>query len=218
MNIPDDQYDAFMGTLARRNRCNTVEEMYAAIGYGGLQIARLMPKVKEEYQKLTAAAPKPVTVELKRTHTSDGVVVEGIDNCPIKFAKCCSPLPGDEIVGFVTRGFGVSIHKKDCQNVQLSLRSPENADRWVRAYWDTNAKDNYKATLDLICMDRDNLVSDIALALGDMRVPLYSLNARSTAQGRAAISITVGIINTEHLNNVVSRLKKIRDVVSVARS
>ncbi len=218
MNIPADQYNAFMETLARRNRCNTVEEMYAAIGYGGLQMARLTPKLKEEYQKLTAAAPKPVTIDFKRTHTSDGVVVEGIDNCPIKFAKCCSPLPGDEIIGFITRGFGVSIHKKDCANVQSSLRQPENADRWVKAWWDDASKENYKATLELTCMDRVNLVSDIALALGDMRVPLYSLNARTTDQGRAAISITVGIINTDHLNNVVSRLKKVRDVVNVARS
>ncbi len=218
MSIPPERYDEFMATLARRNRCNTVEEMYAALGYGGLQLARLMPKIKEEYQKLTAAAPKPVTVDIRRTHSSDGVVVEGIDNCPIKFAKCCSPLPGDEIVGFITRGFGVSIHKKDCRNVQLSLQQPENADRWVRAYWDTQAKENYKATLELTCMDRDNLVSDIALALGDMRVPLYSLNARATEQGRARITLTVGIINTGHLNNVVTRLEKIRDVVSVTRS
>ncbi len=218
MSVPPERYDEFMATLARRNRCNTVEELYAALGYGGLQLTRLMPKIKEEYQKLTAAAPKPITVDFKRTHSSDGVVVEGIDNCPIKFAKCCSPLPGDEIIGFVTRGFGVSIHKKDCPNVQLSLRQPENADRWVNAYWDSDSKENHKATLELTCMDRDNLVSDIALALGDMRVPLYTLNARSTDTGRASITITVGIINTEHLNSVLNRLKKIRDVISVVRS
>ena len=180
--------------------------MYAAIGYGGLQISRMLPKLKEEYTKLQATEPKPVTVELKRMHSSDGVIVEGIDNCPIKFAKCCSPLPGDEIIGFVTRGFGVSIHKR------------ENADRWVRAYWDEAEKENYKATLDIVCMDRANLVSDVALALGDMRVPIYSLTARAAEQGRARMSVTVGITNTEHLNSVVARLKKIKDVVSVTRN
>ena len=118
-------------------------------------------------------------------HSSDGVIVEGIDNCPIKFAKCCSPLPGDEIIGFVTRGFGVSIHKRDCANARESMRHPENADRWVRAYWDEAEKENYKATLDIVCMDRANLVSDVALALGDMRVPIYSLTARAAEQGRA---------------------------------
>ncbi|MGN0984487.1 MAG: ACT domain-containing protein, partial [Gemmiger sp.] len=218
MSIPADQYDEFMANLARRNRCNSVDEMFAAIGYGGLQMARVLPKLKEEYQKLKAEEPKPVTVDIKRIHSSDGVVVEGIDNCPIKFAKCCSPLPGDEIIGFVTRGFGVSIHKKDCQNARESMRHPENADRWIRAYWDDAARENYKATVDLVCMDRDNLVSDIALALGDMRVPIYSLTARAADHGRARMSVTVGITNTEHLNSVVAKLKKVRDVISVTRN
>ena len=218
MPLTDEQRPIFMENLARRNRCNSVDEMYAAIGYGGLLISRLLPKLKEEYAKLKENEPKPVTVELKRVHSSDGVVVEGIDNCPIKFAKCCSPLPGDEIIGFVTRGFGVSIHKRDCTNVRESLRHSENADRWVRAYWAEDSRENYKATLELLCMDRANLVSDIALALGDMRVPIYSLTARSAEQGRARMSVTVGITNTEHLNSVVARLKKVKDVVSVNRN
>ena len=219
MVIPPEQMEDFMSTLARRNHCNTVDEMYAAIGYGGLQMARILPKLTEEYAKLKASEPKPLpTVDLHRVHSSDGVVVEGIDNCPIKFAKCCSPLPGDEIIGFVTRGFGVSIHKKDCANAQQSMRNPENTARWVRAYWAEDAKEDYKATLDLVCMDRANLVSDIALALGDMRVPIYSLTARAADQGRARMNVTVGITNTEHLNNVVARLKKVKDVMSVTRS
>ena len=218
MTLSDEQRPVFMEALARRNRCNSVEEMYAAIGYGGLQLSRMLPKLKEEYTKLQATEPRPVTVELKRMHSSEGVVVEGIDNCPIKFAKCCSPLPGDEIVGFVTRGFGVSIHKRDCANARESMRHPENIDRWVRAYWDDEARESYKATLDIVCMDRPNLVSDVALALGDMRVPIYSLTARAAEQGRARMSVTVGITNTEHLNSVVARLKKIKDVVSVTRN
>ena len=218
MSMTDEQHETFMETLARRNHCNSVDEMYAAIGYGGLQISRMLPKLKEEYTKLKATEVKPVTVDIKRMHSTDGVVVEGIDNCPIKFAKCCSPLPGDEIIGFVTRGFGVSIHKKDCANVRESIRQGENADRWVNAYWADDAKENYKATLDLLCMDRANLLSDVALALGDMRVPIYSLTARSAEQGRARMSVTVGITNTEHLNSVVARLKKVKDVVSVNRN
>ena len=218
MTIPDEKYDEFMETLARRNRCNSVDEMFAAIGYGGLQMARVLPKLKEEYAKLKAEDPKPFTVDIKRIHSSEGVVVEGIDNCPIKFAKCCTPLPGDEIVGFVTRGFGVSIHKRQCKNVVESMRHPENADRWVRAYWDDAVRENYKATLELVCMDRANLVSDVALALGDMRVPIYSLTARAAEHGRARMSVTVGITNTEHLNSVVARLKKVKDVISVVRS
>ena len=201
------------------NIVNSVDEMYAAIGYGGLQLARILPKLKEEYTRLKATEPKPLpTVDIKRVHSSDGVVVEGIDNCPIKFAKCCSPLPGDDIIGFVTRGFGVSIHKRDCANVQQSMKDPENAARWVKAYWADDAKEDYKATLELDCMDRANLLSDVALALGDMRVPIYSLSARAADQGRARMSLTVGIMNTVHLNNVVARLKKVKDVLTVTRN
>ena len=219
MVIPPEQYDEFMSNLARRNHCNSVDEMYAAIGYGGLQLARILPKLKEEYTRLKATEPKPLpTVDIKRVHSSDGVVVEGIDNCPIKFAKCCSPLPGDDIIGFVTRGFGVSIHKRDCTNVQQSMKDPENAARWVKAYWADDAKEDYMATLELDCMDRANLLSDVALALGEMRVPIYSLSARAADQGRARMSLTVGIMNTVHLNNVVARLKKVKDVLTVTRN
>ncbi|MDD4850192.1 MAG: bifunctional (p)ppGpp synthetase/guanosine-3',5'-bis(diphosphate) 3'-pyrophosphohydrolase, partial [Gemmiger sp.] len=218
MTIPEEDYAEFMGNLARRNRCNTVEELYAAIGYGGLQLSRMLTKIKDEYAKLRAGEPKPVTVDIKRMHSSDGVVVEGIDNCPVKFAKCCTPLPGDAIIGFVTRGFGVSIHKKDCANVRESMRHPENVERWVPAYWSDDAKENYKATLELVCMDRVNLVSDIALVLGDMRLPIYSLTARAADQGRARMSMTIGITNTEHLDNVVVRLQKVKDVISVTRN
>ena len=218
MTIPPEHYDEFMSNLARRNRCNTVEEMYAAIGYGGLQLSRMLTKIKDEYARLKASEPKPVTLDIKRIHSSEGVVVEGIGNCPVKFAKCCSPLPGDDIIGFVTRGFGVSIHKRDCKNVHESMRHPENADRWVRAYWDTAAKEQYSATLELTCMDRNNLVSDIALALSDMRVPIYSMAARAAEHGRAHMSLTIGIMNTEHLNNVVAKLKKVKDVISVLRT
>ena len=220
MTVPPEKSEEFLAALARRNHCNTVEELYAAIGYGGLQMARILPKLKDEYNRLkaTMAEPKPVTVDIKAPHASGGVVVEGIDNCPVKFAKCCSPLPGDEIIGFVTRGFGVSIHKKDCANVRESLRHPENRARWVNAYWADDVREDYKATLELVCMDRANLVSDVALALGDMRVPIYSLDARAAEQGRARMTVTVGINNTEHLNNVVARLRKVKDVMSVTRS
>ncbi len=120
--IPDDELDEFIGSCCRRLRQNNAEELYAAVGYGGITIANCLPKLKEEWQKLKAAEaaenksvedlPK---VDLSRVHATDGVVVEGFDNTPIKFAKCCSPLPGDPIVGFITRGFGVSIHKQLCQ-------------------------------------------------------------------------------------------------------
>ena len=220
INVPDDQWDDFMAEIARRQRLNSVEEMYAALGYGGLQLSRLMGKVKDEYAKLKAAQPKAAAladIPIKTTKSTDGVVVEGIDNCPVKFAKCCTPLPGDEIVGFITRGFGVSIHKKSCQNVQASLSNPENRGRWVPAHWEASEQENYQATLELISMNRDGLVGDVAVALGELRVPIYAMSARAVDNGRAALSITLGISNTEHLNSVLAKLRKVRDVIQVIR-
>ena len=221
INVPDDKWDEFMAEIARRQRLNSADEMYAALGYGGLQISRLMGKIKDEYAKLKAGDEKAATlladIPLKKYKGSDGVVVEGIDNCPIKFAKCCSPLPGDEIVGFITRGFGVSIHKKDCQNAQASMTDPENRGRWVRAYWEDTKQENYKATLELTAMDRNGLVGDVAAALTDLRVPVYAMNARAVDNGRASMSMTIGIASTEHLNSVLAKLRRVKDVVSVMR-
>ena len=220
ITVPDDKWDEFMAEIARRQRLNSADEMYAALGYGGLQISRLMGKIKDEYGKLKAGDEKAnllADIPLKKYKGSDGVVVEGIDNCPVKFAKCCSPLPGDEIVGFITRGFGVSIHKKDCQNAQASMNDPENRGRWVRAYWEDTKQENYKATLELTAMDRNGLVGDVAMALADLRVPVYAMSARAVDNGRASMSLTIGIASTEHLNSVLAKLRRVKDVVSVVR-
>ncbi|MCF2556401.1 bifunctional (p)ppGpp synthetase/guanosine-3',5'-bis(diphosphate) 3'-pyrophosphohydrolase [Fournierella massiliensis] len=221
INLPPEKLEGFVTELARRNRMNTPDEMYAAIGYGGLQMSRVSAKMKEEYAKLQAAEPKPVSIEevpVKRHHSSEGVIVEGIDNCPVKFAKCCSPLPGDEIVGFITRGFGVSIHKRDCANVQASMKDPENAKRWVKASWEDSVQEQFNATLEITALNRDGLLGDITSAFSDMRVPIYAMNARQVENHKAVMNITFGTANTEHLNNVIARLRRIRDVISVTRS
>mgnify|MGYP000754996060 CR=1 FL=1 len=222
MTLTDEQHDVFMEALARRNRCNSVEEMYAAIGYGGLQISRMLPKLKEEWQKLKTSEEKAgedlPKVDLSRVHATDGVVVEGFDNTPIKFAKCCSPLPGDPIVGFITRGFGVSIHKQSCVNAISSMKDPTNAPRWVKAYWADSVKDSYKAGIEIIALNRNELLQDVLAALADIRVPIYAVNARQVENNCAMVSLTIGINNTEHLNRVVARLSKVKDVLKVTRS
>ena len=221
INISDNKWDDFMAEIARRQRLNSADELYAALGYGGLQVSRVMGKIKDEYQRLKASDEKSAAmiadIPLKKYKGSDGVVVEGVDNCPIKFAKCCSPLPGDQIVGFITRGFGVSIHKKDCQNAIASMSNPENKGRWLNAYWEESKQESYKATLELMAMNRDGLVGDVAVALTEMRIPVYAMNARMVDNGRASMSLTIGIASTEHLNNVLTKLRRVKDVISVTR-
>ena len=219
--IPDDELDEFIGSCCRRLRQNNAEELYAAIGYGGITVANCLPKLKEEWQKRKSEEGKNeqlAKVDLSRVHATDGVVVEGFDNTPIKFAKCCSPLPGDPIVGFITRGFGVSIHKQSCVNAISSMKDPTNAPRWVKAYWADSVKDSYKAGLEIVALDRNELLRDVLSALADIRVPIYTMNARQVENNCAVVSLTIGINNTEHLNRVVARLSKIKDVLKVTRS
>ena len=219
--IPDDELDEFIGSCCRRLRQNNAEELYAAIGYGGITIANCLPKLKEEWQKRKSEEGKNeqlAKVDLSKVHATDGVVVEGFDNTPIKFAKCCSPLPGDPIVGFITRGFGVSIHKQSCVNAIASMKDPANAPRWVKAYWADSVKDSYKAGLEIVALDRNELLRDVLSALADIRVPIYTMNARQVENNCAVVSLTIGINNTEHLNRVVARLSKVKDVLKVTRS
>ena len=217
--LPNDSYDSFMQEIAKRQRLNSVDEMYAAIGYGGIILSRLMAKIKEEYAKLVKSRdPKEVfQIPVNKQKSSDGVIVEGIDNCLVKFAKCCSPLPGDEIVGFITRGFGVSIHKKSCVNAQVGMHSGESP-RWINAHWADSVQESFKANLEIDAIDREGLFADVSTAISGMRVPILAISARQVGGGRAVMNITLSVNNTEHLNNVVAKLKKVKDVISIERA
>ena len=226
INLTDDIYDEFMDDLGRRSKYNNKEELFAAIGYGGIQISKVMFKAKDMWGKIVKereAAETPiqqqvVTAPVKKPKSSNGVIVEGLDNCLVKFSKCCSPLPGDEIVGFITRGFGVSIHKKSCINAQPQNIDPENKERWVNAYWADNIREDFKASLELIAIDNGMALAEVSMQLGNMRVPIYAMNAKQTADKRLAMSITIGVNNTDHLNSIISKLKKTKNVISVERA
>ena len=157
------------------------------------------------------------TAPIRKTTSSNGVIVEGIDNCLVKFSKCCNPLPGDPIVGFITRGFGVSIHKKTCVNAREELRDEENAGRWVNAYWADNIREDFKATLDIVALETPTMVGDVSMMLTSSRVPVYALNARQMADHRIEMSVTIGVTNTEHLTSVINKLTKNKNIISVIR-
>lgn len=226
IRLSDQQFDKFILEVAQRQRFNSAEDFYAAIGYGGISLNKMMPHIKDEYVK-EFKQPEPVEEDVikitkpsqkKRTKSQDGVVIEGIDNCLIKLSKCCSPVPGDKIIGFITRGHGVSIHKRDCTNVPKVIELADEPDRWIPAGWDESVKEDFTATVSLTCLDRVGLMADISKMIADMRVMIYGINTKSKKDGRASLELTIGVNGIEHLNSVMAKLRKINGVLDVERS
>lgn len=218
INLEDDEKEKFLSDLAARQKLSSVEELYAAIGYGGITLQNLMIKVKDEYQKLLKSKKEPevqLSAPPKVPKSISGVIIEGLDNCLVKFAKCCSPLPGDSIVGFITRGFGVSVHKTNCENIINLAKNDENDGRFVKAEWAKDIKESFEYTFTIRSTDRMGLVADISAQLNSMHVPLHMLNARDLKPGSAEISLTIMINGKNHLHSIVEKLKKIEGVLDI---
>ncbi len=220
IDMPDDEYAEFVDEIAKRQRFTGADEFYAAIGYGGGLVSKIMPRIKEEYNKKHAAA-KPVEIapipERKSAKSSDGVIVDGIDNCLIKLSKCCTPLPGDDIIGFITRGHGVSIHKRDCPNVPVNIADSAEPERWIPAHWDGTQSDSFISTLQIAAIDRDGLLLDVMNAVYNMRVTAHSVTARQTKSGNCLVVLTISVESVEHLKSIISRLEKLKGVFSIER-
>ena len=223
ITLTDEQAAEFVLDISKRQHFTNIDDFLAAIGYGGVSLSRIIPRIKEEYlrtyrtseeEKLDKAIIRPK----KERKAQSGVIVEGLDGCLVKFARCCNPLPGDEIVGFITRGFGVSIHKRDCINVVNSINDAEQKERWVRAEWAENVRDSvFKSALEIYAADRSDLLADVSIAIANMRIPLHSLSARETKDHHVMIQITLGITHLEQLNNIIGTFQRINGVISVER-
>lgn len=228
ITLTETQGAEFLLAIAKRQHFEVVDDFLAAIGYGGVLLSKIMPRVKEDYNKMYRAAEEqnPADKVLiaqkpkKGKSVSGGVIVEGLDSCLVKFARCCNPLPGDDIIGFVTRGYGVSIHKKDCLNVVNSLNDPNNAERWVHAEWAMEAakKEHFKSTIEIVTDGRFGILADVSVALSSMRIAISTLNARELKVGKNEISVTFHVTDIEQLNFIINNLKKIDGVESVTRS
>ena len=211
---------------------NTLDDMYAAIGYGGVTSLKLIGRLREEIQKILkqhqADRQAEVPVEEGKPETTrpavptraggeQGIVVEGLDNCLVKFSKCCTPVPGDEIVGFITRGYGVSVHRRDCPNAAPERRRPEEAGRWIKVSWGTNTRESYRTALQVVAKDRLSLIMDVSTALAAIKTRVSSLNARSTPDGFTLITMDVDVSDREQLRGVIRRLEQISGVMRVTR-
>ena len=215
--------------VAKRIGIQDKDDFFNTIGYGGLSMSKIANKLKDEFEKLiTSEEPAEFThsdvktVLPKNITKNSGIIVDGEKGCAIKFAKCCNPLPGDEIIGFVTRGYGVSIHKRDCPNAIAGTSSEENKSRWVDAHWEHdfiggNDSSVYEALIVIYAEDRFSLLADTSVALVDMHVSIMSVNSQKRPNGHVILNYTVACKNIAHYRAIVGRLRQIKGVISVTR-
>lgn len=219
IRLTEEEYETFVKKLAARQHLDSVDDFYAAIGYGGLSVSKQMPYIKDEYHKNydkshieEISAKQPV-----KRKSKDGIIVDGIDNCLIKFSRCCNPLPGDKVIGFITRGHGVSVHKADCVNVPADIAHCAEPERWVKVHWDTATSDKYSATITVTCLKRMGLIADVSQQIANMKVNIAGLATHDTKDGRCIIEVTVQVEGIEHLKSIVAKIEKVQGVISVER-
>lgn len=224
LRFEDNKYIEFVKKVAERQHFDSVDDFYAAIGYGGVNITRLMPGIKDEYNRNWKEKPALPTAETvmekvnRAPKSSGGIIVDGIDNCLINMAKCCSPLPGEQIIGFITRGHGLTIHRRDCKNVPVDIENSPEPERWVGAHWDSNIKVEAISSIDIYAIDRDGLVLDISVAMNKAHVKMHTINARPINDGNCITSVSISVNNKEHLDAIIKLLNKIEGVYLIERN
>ncbi len=216
--------------VADRLGIKSVEDFYNTIGYGGLILSKITAKIKDEFEhrikSAQRAAEELITVDQvyikpQGKRNAGGVVIDGVDGCSVKFARCCNPLPGDLITGFITKGYGVSIHKYDCPNVKKMLENEENRQRFVSAYWEnkngTPSNDSmFEAYLQVFAHGSISLIADISMALADMNVAIHQINT-AKKDDIVTISLVISCKNLSHFESIVARLRKVDGVTNVVR-
>lgn len=226
-------------SILKKLRFGSLDELYAAIGYGGMSAQKAANRIKEELARLgriqaeraaaeraateqvvVPAQAQQVTAVLKNLprHSDSGIIVDGMSGCLVKFAKCCTPVPGDAVVGFITRGYGVSVHRADCPNADPARRKPEEEGRWVEVAWDGGETAVYKTALDISAKDRSGLTLDLATILSAAKVRVTSLSAQSLPDGHAKISLVLEVRDVSELVDVMNKLNQIAGVLHVQRA
>ena len=228
VSIKELTADENLPNILKKLSYNTLDDMYAAIGYGGVTALKVVGRLREDIMRIVAArsqdtpAAEPVKHEPKpvqpvRTKAVQGIIVEGMANCLVKFAKCCTPVPGDEVVGFITRGQGVSVHRCDCPNAAPDRRTKEDEGRWLKVSWADSTPDMYTTTVQVTAKDRMGLIVDVSTVLSSTKTLVSSLNARSTADGFGLIEVEIQVSDANQIQTVIRRLEQISGVMRVSR-
>ena len=222
--------------LLKKVGSGTLDDLYAAIGYGGMTAQKAVNRIKDELLRLTrdknekaaaerlaaqAASPQlsaPAKLIPGAKRSESGIIVEGLDNCLVKFAKCCTPVPGDPVVGFITRGFGVSVHRQDCPNAHPDKRKPDEAGRWVKVSWGESEQTTYQTSLEISAKDRDGLALDVTMALTAAKMKVSSFSARGLPDGYALVSVVLEVKDRNELTSLINKLSQISGVYQVKRA
>ncbi len=211
----------YIEPMLDRYKYKNLDEMYAAVGFGanssGKVISRMLQEYRKEHQEENIEEKLEELNKLKNKKekvSNSGVVVKGIDNCLVKLSKCCNPLPGDEIIGYITKGRGVSVHRKDCVNVE-SLLSEEN--RIIDVKWYEEAKESYNVTIQVFANDRGGLLVDILNVVKDTKAKLLGVNTKTTKERIAIMDLNIEIENIEELNKLIKAIRKVDSVYEIKR-
>ena len=211
------QNDDVLPLVLKKVSFECLDDMYAAIGYGGLTAAKAVGRIRDDLTKASRSlAPKPLMRQETPAVNASGVIVEDIGSCMIKFSRCCTPVPGDEIIGFITKGYGVSVHRKDCPNAK-NAQDPAQKGRWVKVTWAETPDALFSTSLEIEADDRDGLMLDVATILTSLRLRTSEMSARSVGGGTAIVCLRFGVHNLTELENVRTRLPGISGVHNVER-
>ena len=224
LQIDEAELEEMLAPIAKRLGVTGFDELYAAIGYGGLTSARVLSKLKEDYAKTHKPSDQsvleklPEVAKLPTGKSQSGISIEGMDDCLVKFARCCNPLPGDDVVGYITKGFGVSVHRSDCKNFISSVEKGIESDRWMAVRWSGKAKSSYQTELKLSCSGRTGMLADLTMTLANMKVALHAINAREDGTGGfGTVTIVIDVVDVGHLNQIISKLTKVKGVLEIRR-
>ena len=228
LSCSDEDKIEIVTTVGKRFGMNEADDLFNAIGYGGLAVSKIETKIRDEFERTHKEPIKQLepTVDqslqnIRRRKSTGGVIVDGEDGCAVKFAKCCNPLPGEEIIGFITKGYGISIHKADCPNISLAYANEQNANRFVKVEWDTPSSGSYKSSYDsgiqIIVNNRMSMLAEISVALSEMKVDIVSISTRNVNDS-TLMNMVISCRDINHFNAIMSKLRGIKDVIRVTRA
>ena len=236
-SLTEAERSEVVNNVAAKTGYMSADDLYNTVGYGGVAVSKIAIKLHDEYMRNVRAEQleqrrtmsdeevleqsKQNAAKVKPIKSGSGIIVDGQHGCTVKFAKCCNPLPGDNIIGFITKGFGISIHKRDCPNVVRSLENEQDADRWVTAHWEKgtekSGKDMYEALLQLHVEDRIGMLASVTAALAEMRVSILHIGCANCSDDTVIISMKISCRNTDHYQAIVASLRNLTGVIDITR-